>query len=873
MTRWHARAALIVVGLLSVSATGGAQGRSSAPGFVPLDSNNAPPSLSAPVTFRFSGVSIRWALGELSQRANVTIVFDPSLAGLTRTVHLSADSITVARAVLRLLSSADVDAMVSPGGSIVLTARARHDRERSMIVGIVRQASSPVAGVHLALTNTRFETTSDIAGRFNFGVVRPGDYILTATRIGFSPVHEQIHVDSVTSAPLELSMLPAAVPIAAVIVTPGYFGVMQPGLAPSHMLTRQQIETVPQLGEDVYRAVGRMPGVATTDMSAKFVVRGEPSNALSVTLDGLPLVEPFHLKDLGSGLSIVDLAVLGGAELITGGTSAEYGDNLAGVFRLRTVDPRIDQTRASVGLSLTNFRGMAQGGFADGRGGWLVSGRRGFLDLAFKFAGVSDSIYPQYDDVFAKMTYTFTGGARLAVHALHAGDKMRLIDSRAPDLRSHYASDYVWTTFDARVGARLTEETVAWSGSIDWSRLGVDGAGPQPRVRIDDARTLHTLGVRQDWAVDLGRNALFKAGVDFRHEVADYDYARVAHNQIVSNHVYVPQTDSSTIALGPVGDRVSVYLSQRIRPLEALTLEAGVRYDGASYSGDAVLGPRFNAAWQATSRTTVRASWGTYAQSQSVFALQVEDGVRHFAPAERARQAVLGVDQSLGHGLSARIEAYDRRLTNVRPTYINASSTNRVFPEIDFDRVLIAPSIARSRGVELSLEREAGKRMDWSASYVLSSSTQLLGGAWIPRISDQPRAFHVDWSLHPTSNTWRLTASESWHTGWPYTPDVVRIDTVGTTPGTMFANPTWSIGALNSVRVPAYQRIDVRWTRFIDTGSGRVSLFLEVYNVLNTTNLRERFTSVNIRQLNVAFIQSYRDQVPRIPSFGITWEF
>ncbi|MEP6494883.1 MAG: carboxypeptidase regulatory-like domain-containing protein [bacterium] len=263
--------------------------------------------------------------------------------------------------------------------------------------GFVRQSTERLAGVHVALAGTRFETATDVDGRFSFGVVRAGDYTLTAMRMGYTPVREQIHVEA-AGAPLELSMTPVAVPVAAVIVTPGYFGVMQSGLATAQALTRQQIETVPQLGEDVYRAVGRLPGVATSDMSARFVVRGEPSNALSVTLDGLPLVEPFHLKDLGDGLSIIDLTVLAGAELITGGPSAEHGDNLAGVFRLHTVEPRVDRTRAAVGLSLTNVRGMAQGGFANGKGGWLVSGRRGYLDLAFKLAGNADSIYPQYND-------------------------------------------------------------------------------------------------------------------------------------------------------------------------------------------------------------------------------------------------------------------------------------------------------------------------------------------------------------------------------------------------------------------------------------------------------------------------------------------
>ena len=135
----------------------------------------------------------------------------------------------------------------------------------------------------------------------------------------------------------------------------------------------------------------------------------------------------------------------------------------------------------------------------------------------------------------------------------------------------------------------------------------------------------------------------------------------------------------------------------------------------------------------------------------------------------------------------------------------------------------------------------------------------------------------MDWSAHPVSNAWRLSLSGMWHTGWPYTPDVARIDTVPRTARDTSLYTLYSRGPLFSQRVSAYHRIDARWTRFIDTRSGRVSLFLEVYNLLNNRNLRERYTDVtyhfNQGKYSYTYGQSSRDQLPRIPSFGINWEF
>jgi hypothetical protein len=173
----------------------------------------------------------------------------------------------------------------------------------------------------------------------------------------------------------------------------------------------------------------------------------------------------------------------------------------------------------------------------------------------------------------------------------------------------------------------------------------------------------------------------------------------------------------------------------------------------------------------------------------------------------------------------------------------------------------------------MSLSRPSGSRVDWSASYAIASATELLGGVRVPRGNDQPHTLHLDWSTHPTSNKWRFTVSSMWHSGWPYTPDSVRIDTVGTTAATQYAHATWGPGELYSGRLPAYWRIDARWTRFFDTRTGRVSLFVDVYNLLNTMNVRDVYTNVNINQLSVRYIDGTREQLPRIPSFGINWEF
>ncbi|HEX8432495.1 MAG TPA: Plug domain-containing protein, partial [Longimicrobium sp.] len=82
-------------------------------------------------------------------------------------------------------------------------------------------------------------------------------------------------------------------------------------------LSRADWQNAPQPGEDVFRMVTRLPGVSANDLAAKFAVRGGSNDELLVRLDGLDLVEPFHLREFeGGALSLVDMEALGSVELI-----------------------------------------------------------------------------------------------------------------------------------------------------------------------------------------------------------------------------------------------------------------------------------------------------------------------------------------------------------------------------------------------------------------------------------------------------------------------------------------------------------------------------------------------------------------------------
>ncbi len=766
--------------------------------------------------------------------------------------------------------------------SVPSSASARASAARAArlvrLAGTVTDSSggATLGGARVELLGTRVSARSTDDGQFRLAPVPPGSYTLRVTRIGYEPITIAgvRFPEDLDGSTLALAMRRGSVALSEVIVTPGHFGLLQTGLTGSQSLSRETLETIPQLGEDIYRAVSRLPGVSADDFSAKFSVRGGSGDELYVSLDGLELVEPFHLKDVGGAFSIIDIQTLGTASLSTGGFSAEYGDRLTGVFTLKTSDPRTDGVHGSVGVSAMNARATLQGGFAGGKGGWLVSARPGYLDVALKFTDIRDSIQPRYHDVFAKAQYDLPGGGRIALHALRAGDSFRFLKKDEPNIFSRYGSSYGWVTWDDQfAGERLRMQTVLSRAALSWQRHGENYTNARVQTAlIDDTRSLDRVGIRQDWTFDASPRLMVKFGADAKRESATYDYFRLL-GAPRGDGTRAGRNDSVFTQVAPRADKLALYFAPRVQLHPSLIVEAGARYDRSTLTDEAIVSPRLNVSWEPREGTAVRGAWGRYSQSQSLFSLQAEDGVSDFARAERAEQRTLGVEQSLPSGVVARVEAYERRLTNARGRYMNLGGDLWLFPELLWDRTLVARTAGRDRGVELQLARSGAERMDWSVGYALSSSTDEVGGRTVPRAFDQRHAVHADWSLHPRNNSWRLSVGGLWHSGWPYTPTNLSVDTVKNTP-TEFAISTWRTpGELNSARLRSYHRVDVRWTKYFHTRAGRLAVFGEVYNLLGTVNPRGYWRDATVNNRQVSLTTGEINQWPRLPVAGFSWQF
>ena len=233
----------------------------------------------------------------------------------------------------------------------------------------------PIAGAGVALDGTSFRALTDGQGQFSLAAVPPGTYTVRVSQVAFEQlVRSDVRVVTGTPVDLDLSMSAVVFELGEIVVTPGAFSFMDAGSAGRQTMSGREIESVPQFGEDIFRAVNRFPGLSGGDYSAQFSIRGGRPDETLIVLDGLEIYEPYHMKDFAEeAISILDVETIDGVELLTGGFPVDYGNRLSGVFNVTSRRPAADSTRYSLGMSLVNARAMAQGTFGDGKGSWFVS--------------------------------------------------------------------------------------------------------------------------------------------------------------------------------------------------------------------------------------------------------------------------------------------------------------------------------------------------------------------------------------------------------------------------------------------------------------------------------------------------------------------
>jgi outer membrane receptor for ferrienterochelin and colicin len=229
---------------------------------------------------------------------------------------------------------------------------------------------------------------------------------------------------------------------------------------------------------------------------------------------------------------------------------------------------------------------------------------------------------------------------------------------------------------------------------------------------------------------------------------------------------------------------------------------------------------------------------------------------------ERAYHADLGVEQTFGESARWQVTLYNREERDLlRLPDEELRVSNGVLSGLSQTSRWINALDGYARGVELLVQRRSVDGLSGWASYSLGFN----------RYHDRTtgEAFDGDFDQRHTMNVhaqYRLTNRLSLAGKLRFGSNVPAVGYWEQRGAAYFVSST-----RNGLRVPAYARLDVRGSRTFDWQGKRLTLFVEVLNVLARDNVRFNTPGVNGRTRQAFGI--FEPMIPLVPSAGILLEF
>lgn len=625
-------------------------------------------------------------------------------------------------------------------------------------------------------------------------------------------------------------------------------------------LSREDMEALPGLNEDVLRVTRFLPGTASSSISARSHVRGGRDDELAVFFDGVPLFEPFHYKDVQSLLGILDPGSISGIEFFSGVFPARYGNRLSGVL---DVKPRqwTGESYNALGASVLYSHAMSHGRTESYPFEWLASVRRGNIEL---FSDLLDRRETQPDFLDALVRVQLDTGPRSTFSAgwLLLDDVLDVVlENNVERGDFEYRDATAWASWSFRPG-----DTSELRASVSRTERHTNREGALNREggaigSLDDHRRFDTSTLRVEGSIRAASRLTLNGGLEWYDYQAFYDYeSRTQLDPVLAEVFGHPATRRDSLSLIAGGQAYATYASALVEVSPRVLFDFALRWDAQRFDGDFndnQLSPRVSVQYHADPATVLRLSWGRMAQTERPDELQVQDGDAVFHPAQHSTQSAVSIERRVGAGALVRLEAYDKRVSDPAPVYENLLDPFALLPELEADRVRVQPDRSRLYGVELSARWQSARAWSSWASYSWSEAKDFFDNVSVPRTWDQRHA--VTTGLAWTNRPWQLSANLAWHSGWR------RNELVSTPEGVQLA-------PRNARAWSDYLSLDLRaaWTRALPKGA--IEVFGEVDNATNHANpccssytVLPSASAGGVPPQNTTWL-------PRLYLIGVTWQ-
>ena len=714
-----------------------------------------------------------------------------------------------------------------------------------------RADGAPIADVSVQLQDSRQSATTDARGRFELRDVQPGSRTVYVSIVGFILVKRQIAITAGQTAELTITLTEGTGTYTEdVTVLAERFREHERAVVAQQVLGSADVQNLRSLvTNDPMRAVQALPGVTTgDDFRSEFAVRGSPFSRLVFTIDGIPSSFLLHTVQQvfdGGSIAMLNGDILDGISLLNGSYPQRYGNRLGAELDFHIREGSRDRRQLRLGVSGTDTSVVVEGPLGRSRAGsWLFSARKSYLEYILRKIAPEDNFGFGFTDVQGKIVRDVSDRHRLEASFI-AG-------------RSRYAQTLEFEIPDEVTDGRNASQAVnlAWRFTPSERVVITQRAGLAfnqfENINLRGARLGDGDGRDLTWRADVTAVRSTRTSIEAGGQV-----------QWLQRRSDLVDLSGAPFALAGGRTRHSGAYGQLVwSPSARLTLIPGARVDHWSLTADTAASPWIQAAYKLSSSVTLRGGAGIYRQFPGIDVATGVFGNPAVGP-ERAIHVDAGVEQVIGNS-RWQVTLYTREERDVLRQ--SGAEFRIVDDELLFPGSLLAPwanSVrGHARGVELLAQRKSTAGVSGWLSYSYG----------VNRYVDDATGERFDGDLDQrhTVNAYlvmRLSNRASFAMKLRAGSNVPAVGYWEARDDRFFVGTT-----RNSLRVPVYSRLDVRFNRAFDLRGKRLTLFAEVLNLLGRDNVRAEVAGL-VNPFTREVFELFQPMIPRVPSAGLLLEF
>lgn len=599
--------------------------------------------------------------------------------------------------------------------------------QQNVVTGKIIDADTfePIIGATIIILGLNATgTVSDLNGDYTLKVA-VGSYSMKVSTVGYSTIIKtDVIVKSGRETQINIKLKPTAIDLREVTVKADYFDkALKDNLVSSISLGAEEIKRSPGNSQDFQRMIQALPGVSTSsDQSNELLVRGGAPNENLTVLDNMELHSTNHYpnpNNSGGPINMINADLIEDITFSAGGFLSKYGDKMSSAAFVTTREGRRNSGFYSdVNMNMAGIGGIFEGGINDGKGSWLISARKSYIDLIASGFGLTS--VPDYYDIQGKIVYDFSSQHKLSISGIFGNDKINIkgspaddrplkaalrdtVNSDRVDVRSKqyaiggtlrslwsnnfyslltvYTSKYIW---DLNVFDRFAEYVYDSKGAIKDNNTLKESHFYKLKSFIQDYTIKPEINWLANKTYELSAGAAIKFfGSEYLDEFPQDRIVRYRNHVSGLWEIVNVKAQSSLNSIDPFSEyKAYWYLNNKFKLFdEKMILNIGLRYDYVSITKKGNMAPRISFSYYLMPDiSNINFSYGEYYQSFTTEYFDSKNlGINKDLNSSHSRHFIIGYEHILSPGLKLTLEAYYKNNDNllIDSTFIN--SDNRMY--------------------------------------------------------------------------------------------------------------------------------------------------------------------------------------------------